>query len=1396
MKDPKKKIKKIIFKGVGNLEKKKLYILILAITLFLSSYSFAVEVDFNNGTFETGDFSDWNAVTIYNFNRSGTVSVQGNTFTVTDIFPITDTYSAFCDQNITSVGISYLANNCILTTSDPINASIYDQIQLDLNINYYATITWPYLNYWVKLYDVDTGNYYNSVSGTFKPTTQACWDSTNYKPPSDINCTQETRWYRGDTTGLIHSTLDISNVTTSENVLVKFVIQQVMDNSHAGFGVIMRTKTRLDNIKLVNTGSITLTNEITEPQEPINSSTPFLISIKVYDNTLEDYISDANVRFNWDSGEYFYLDYSESNSAYILESNGLPSGDYNFSVDTNKLGGYTSDYDEGILQVRTQEYQYLTVTPINNILSYSFGSIDFVISSVNPDVYTTWRVDSNSATTEYPEYTWFNTDTTGRQYFVYTSSNGSDWVFDATLTYGSDNTNPVQKIWNETRKRFEYSVTDTLSALETKYYKLEFQKPVKHWEAIGNSEEWLIMNPPVVVTDVNRFDYDEYSVSQYAGIRNIFKEFVPDISGDETIAYELQFTAKSDVNGTKIEVGQTVNGTDSGKSSVELTSTWHRYSFSINGTDFDSQILMINSQGTSANIQITDYALIPRGFFTKRLEIRQANGDYLPLFLLDGFSKQYLQEGNEFRITTGAYDRKGNIDELRLEGYFDSVTANNLVKKSVFDVYGTDVETKVKIETILDFDQVFPAIIDLNGTANNPASPRNFILKANIYDENGVNVAVQSQMIKFIQYPYFPNDLRINFFPTEKRQGKNPKGLLELKMSRMENLQGFDLRIYSDGNTVNAPNYRTRIYKDTDFKCDFDECLLNITVDEYLFEDLNLTTITWFALLNTEYLNQDNNLTRTDRRIYVSEIEYSTAKVLQVNERPRNIYRNDEEIPLVMVLRDSEADPLINKVETYLTLQNCDSNVSGAVNCVDQTIQYKPTGYLYDAQNNASLFFFTHLFVLDNGNLLPDGNYISFVGNVTDNKGIRKTVNPILTSRCSSNLFETASDLVVAGLKTFTSVDWALQSTVTASICTSGLEEEVVTSTKNASSKQYLQIDDDFNRTSPKLNSSTCIHPNARGGLANPLKEKIACAVHYTAGEKPIDAFRFRIYNNYSDFDKTGSDKQFYEVVVPNELIAYNDKTFLFNSLIDNYDSTVTTREILYEGFKSINTVAIDLWDIATSLDIERALNYDLQEKFIDLDYSFTTTDLNGFFFFTVDELQVINAQDYAYESKIKDVFDEIPRTSFFKYLNENSVNLPKNKIKTRIYMGSIGEPFEIISEDRILIDEKPSDNTIIKQGDLNSTYSNTLPITLNFDLGITMFFNNFSEHKTINKTLDYYVVIEETVGNATLKFWDSITTKPVETLIDYLHKNLIMLMIISGILLIIGVIYVLYFRS
>ncbi len=1099
--------------------------------------------------------------------------------------------------------------------------------------------------------------------------------------------------------------------------------------------------------------------------------------------------ADVNILLNGDEN---VMVFSEASGQYLITfSDGLAVGDYLFDINST-WEGVTKGITQ-LLQVRTQEFQYLTVTAIENISNIRFGSVDITPSDNSKQII--FKVDSNSASAQTPTFKIFNSRFLDeQQYFIFTSPDGNNFVFNDTLTFGSDETNPIQKIWSEPNQKYTYSFQDTLTANETKYYKMTYRSPYKHFFSINNSSEWSNQLQPTT-TDDNSFSIDTYSISQFANIRSTLIQHVPGVFGDETSAFELQFTAFTDVNGTAIDVGQTVNGSDV-TTQVSLTSTPHTFSFTINATDFDSQVIILTTNNTSANVTITDYAIVARGFFTKRLKLFKENTDPLDVFLLSGFSKRYLQEGIGFRIDTEAFDREGILDTITVSGFLDGTGANNLVKKSIFNIGtffpGTSIFTPSQAGDLINFNQIFPPIIDLNGTANNPVPPRTLIVRTTLTDKNGTAVAVQSRNVTFLQFPYFPNDLIMNFFPTEKRKGKHPTGLLQINIKDPNILQALDFRIYSDGNTLNQPNFRTTIFKGQDFSCTGTSCNLELKFNEFVFEDVNLTTITVFAILNTEYLDQDNNLTRIDRRIFVVPIEFDIAKIYQVVHRTDRTYRESEEIPLVLILRDDEATNLKNKLDIFMTLQNCDNADGNAGNCVDQTIRYKPTGFVYDDKANLNYYFFRHLFVLDNGSLLPDGNYISFRATVTDKTGTRSQVIPVLTDKCKNNDIDITN--FFAGILTGNIIGAIDSLGVEITGCNTE-QENIVTTTKNSEQEHRLLIDEDHTLTSPTQEVLFCLAPDTNNVISKPLEQDLICGVWYTVGEKPIDNFRVRITNHLSDLSIEGSTKQYKEWNIPYEIIAINDIQLLKLELqTDQTTSIDTVGDFFYEIFNGLAR------DFLNSTGLQDKANFIAGKGIItnvgaDLNFNklFSPTNITGAMIYRVKGIPVTNIQDFKFDTRFDGQFENVNRKQFLDFLAINNIPIPEKEATLEVIVSDLTIPLLFKdSEGSLIIDEKATNQAVSKaRADVNANLPNQfIPNILTFTFQNTMFFNNFSEQETRSLLLRIALIVVDSPLNATIELFNDFAQDPAGTTMDFLFGGILFIAILMMLVFMVSLIW------
>jgi hypothetical protein len=1095
--------------------------------------------------------------------------------------------------------------------------------------------------------------------------------------------------------------------------------------------------------------------------------------------------------------------YNTTSQKYDANLN-LAPGTYNIVVQTSWEGidkntSYTNTYFY-------HEYNYLTFTPIENADNWNYGSIYITPSDELGQIV--FRVDSNSGVSQVPTYILNNSLNDGRQYFIYTSSDGNAWVFNDSLTYGTTISTPIQKIWDDVNKIYQHSFYDTLSPLETKYYKLVYQHPYKSWNSIAYDGEWFNNLEPSI-SDSNYNVWDIYSVSSYANIYSYYVVPVPDAYRDLTDVFEFQFTAWADTNNAvTIQAGQVTDGVES-LESVTISSVPHRYSVTINPAGYNSQVLIKTGATSSYQVYLMDYTLVSRAYFTKRMIILKDNLDFLDSILLNGTSKQYLQEGYNFNLSTEAYDRNGDLSELTINAYFDTNAAANRVKQQLLDLA---VDNNSSPETYLGFNQNFDPIIDLNGSASNPAAPRNLIIEAVLVDRNGQTVAIQSLPVKFIQYPYFPDDIRLDYFPTEKRKGKHPDGILNIELKNPGVLEGFDIRIYSDANTVSSPNYQAKVYNGYDFDCSTNSCNFQLKIEDWVYEDVNKTTVTIFALINTEYLDQTNYLTRVDRTFFVSPIEFSTAKIYEVMEREDHTYNTAEDIPLVLLLKDSEATDITGKLNVYITLANCDGN--SAPNCVEQTTKYKPTGQLYDERTNATFYFFRYYYTLDDGSALPDGNYIRFRATVADATGARANITPVLAHRCYNDVHDSNKYWWLGPIGVYIEeMQQLINRTESALFGCTTPQAQLVTTAVNSDQERYLLIDASKATQNPSNVFWGCVAPDQNNIYSSSLKKDLSCAVLWTVSEKPIDSFRIRIGNQYSDYKITGSEKQYVEYNIPYELIATSDIPLIVEQIKPTQDTSINTvGEFLYYGlFKGLTdpdygaTTGYILPEAAKGI-LKNGLIGNMGGDF-NYDQVLNPSTVGGAMFITFKGINVINADDYKSDFELSEDEDYEFSTlkNFLKAMQENNIYYSSKPSKIAINTGAFNTmsilpipqmgdsiaSYLVDNEGSLVINEKPIEVSVNVENTDKNVYYKEVPNKLSFLISETMFYNNMSENQTLAFTINIYEVIKSKGWAGLKKFIEELKDDPINSIQKFLIEKIAIIVIVLGLLL--GISYIVY---
>jgi hypothetical protein len=281
----------------------------------------------------------------------------------------------------------------------------------------------------------------------------------------------------------------------------------------------------------------------------------------------------------------------------------------------------------------------LSVTPISNV---SNVSIDGNGVNFNPSNQTAELIFSAVTTaTSTPAIFRANTNYTGidKQYFIYTSTDGSSWVFNETLTFGTDYSNGVQKIF--TGNGYYYSFSDTLYKNVRKYYKMIFQNVSASWGTIKSSADWRNYNMPTL--SVEEFSgssltkaWDLFADSNYSRVASRTTKFYPDLTSvDLNTGFYLQFTGyASAVTTLNVGYADALDGVLHGVD-VNVLTTKKTFSVPIDASSNEDYLGFASFSSGSANVYLSDFVIVPRSYFASNLEVLTKGGQKLPAIIMD-----------------------------------------------------------------------------------------------------------------------------------------------------------------------------------------------------------------------------------------------------------------------------------------------------------------------------------------------------------------------------------------------------------------------------------------------------------------------------------------------------------------------------------------------------------------------------------------------------------------------------------------------------------------------------------------------------------------------------------------------------------------------------------------
>jgi len=861
---------------------------------------------------------------------------------------------------------------------------------------------------------------------------------------------------------------------------------------------------------------------------------------------------------------------------------------------------------------------------------------------------------------------WQNSSTAKKAYFVYTSTDGINWAFDDTITFGAGTlfSDGLQKIWNGST--YNYSFNATLAQNTWKYFKISFQNVPLQWQTIKTSSDWVNINDPTAWNDSANHYYDTFQDSNYTNIQTYTAQNFQNLIGSGiTAGYELQFTAYATAD-TNLEVGSRTGSTDT-TSTISLTTTAKRFSVPINPSAWTSLLLFKSTNTIGQIVYISDYAIVPRSYFYGRLDITQNNGDPLQAILRDGNSNIYLREAVPFKVVTNSYDSSGTINKLRVQVLIGSIA----IKTYDFNITPSAGQ-------ITNWNETLQGVIDLNGTAGiyNALAPlRDITIQATLYNTSGNSVAQQYQTIKLLQYPYFPQDFTFSIDTTNKKLGKPASFSLNFTQLDPSYFIGFEFSIYDGNHTLTNPNFQQTILANQLNCSSLYACSKSITFNEFVYPAETMYNVTVVGLFKTENKTYQNLLTIRGLTFPVSASAYETARVLQVFERrdaniiPHSYYKPTETIPLVLQIRDDSYANLQNEVKPYMKLR-----VNGSV--LYNTTAFLPTKFIYDETTGYNYWYFNDLLIDDSGDLFETGDTIQPIVYLVSNTGGHTSVSadPITYSlKCVTYPSDFFNGSLLMNAIGFIG-DATFGCTVDANI--------LVTA---SNSNQHLDMNQLYTPTSTVTQSVLCLRADLNTAYKAQLGDDLLCVIAYTKSEEMIDGFKVRVGNDNSDYAVTDSTKQYIEFPISGEQVIFNDLGMIRNSLEAEYNTQNihTYGQLIGAGFQhmlnysGVQNIA-DFGSWLTDVGFVQNVGFDLN-----LSETFTPTSAHGLFFVRISGLKVINQYDYV--SKYPEL-QSISAKNFLTYMRSKGEKVTIGK--TTAYVGNFGSSnaFNVIAIDSPLI--------------------------------------------------------------------------------------------------------------
>jgi len=613
--------------------------------------------------------------------------------------------------------------------------------------------------------------------------------------------------------------------------------------------------------------------------------------------------------------------------SYVDSLNLSSSTSYTYSVDAYR--GDVLNESSTNLACTTGPFPF-TVENISNLGSYYFDSLHLIPADETANLIV-------KITNVYPSATDLNifienSLTDGRQYFVYTGTDGIAWVFNDSLTNGTTDSNPIQKIWDENKNVYQYRFQESFLASETKYYKFTYRLPSRYYSTVAGSSSWWNQYEPEQ-QDINGLMRDVWTVTYYSNVfsKNLDAKAIITTGGLVTSAqsYELQFNAyktTTDVVNVVVERYNDHNNAETVISTIPLTTNEHRYSVPITLYDINEHVVIkTNAQSFSSNVIFSDYALEESNYFRDRMILLKENYEPLDQWIdVNSNSHAYIDEGQPFRFQTTIYDRDGKILTETIRVYAYGTNDANRVYQLDYNIL-TPVEENIRTLS----EAINGIVLIKEGRITGVSTP--IKVTVTICDATQC-LAEQSQWLRLHNYPFFPTDFFLQNQEQTRTLNVGPKGRFFIQSRLPNTVSALRVRIYlgqfmcaidQNGQTIDgtpctgprvAPDgnkvFEKYLYRNHDFNCTTQEdCSFDYDFDDefHYFYEAPFTTIT-----NLLFNTTDSN-------------DFWARTLYNIGKQPLTVWAELQGIPDTQVVDNNCFPSLMGtplKSRTYATVNN------------------------------------------------------------------------------------------------------------------------------------------------------------------------------------------------------------------------------------------------------------------------------------------------------------------------------------------------------------------------------------------------------------------------------------------------------------------------------------------